>query len=72
MKLCAIYRVMVFEQEPWLKLYNALNTAKRQAAVNPFVKDFYKLMHNNVFGKCLENMRQQQDVKIVTCLVQAK
>ena len=66
MVVTKIYRVLQFQQTPWLKTYIDFNTKQRSLATTQFAKDFYKLMNNTVFGKTHENIRKHVNVELIT------
>ena len=54
------HRVLAF------KTYIYFNTHQRSLARSSFLKDFFILMNNSVFGKTQENLRKRVQVKLIT------
>ena len=61
-----IHRVFTFRQSTWLKTYIDFNTQQRSLARRSFLKDFFKLKNNSVFGKPQENLRKRVHVELIT------
>ncbi|KAE9527872.1 hypothetical protein AGLY_012696 [Aphis glycines] len=55
----------------WMASYIELYTRMRREARNRFEKDFWKLLINSVFGKCMENVRTRIFLKLVSSDKQA-
>ena len=55
-----------FDQRASLVPYIEFNIQLRTRAKNNFEKDFFKLMNNSVFGKMMENIREQRHINLVT------
>lgn len=65
LQITKVYIILQFLQSPWLKKYIDLNTIKRQQANNNFEEDFFKLLNNAIFRKCMENIRKRLKLQLV-------
>ena len=63
LRLKRINRAIRFSQSSWLKEWIDLNTNLRKVAENDSEKDYFKIMSNSVFGKCMENVRDRIEIK---------
>ncbi|XP_050062931.1 uncharacterized protein LOC126552279 [Aphis gossypii] len=66
LKLVKIHRAIRFSQKKWMASYIELCTKMRTEAKNEFEKEFWKLLINSVFGKCMENVRTRISIKLIS------
>mgnify|MGYP001811953810 CR=1 FL=1 len=66
LQVTRIYKVLKFNESPWMEPYIAKNTVFRQQATSAFHKDLFKLLNNSIFGKSIQNNRKQRNVRIIT------
>lgn len=64
MKIKEIFRVIQFDQKPFMKTWVDFCTEKRSQATNEFSKNFWKLLVNSVYGKTIESIVNRKQVKI--------
>ena len=65
LKLEKVHSVISFSESAWLKQYIDRNTEFRMKANNDFEKDYYKLLNNSFYGKTMENVRNDRDIRLV-------
>ena len=64
-----MHRILEFNQLQWLKPYVEFNTQKWKETEKQEVKygkALYKLMNNAVYRKTIENLRNRNDVRLIT------
>lgn len=66
MKIKEIFRVIKFNQRPFMKSWVDFCTEKRSQSTNDFTKNFWKLLVNSVYGKTIESLNNRKQVKIVS------
>ena len=64
LKIDRIYKVVKFNQAPFLKQYIEFNSAHCKVARNTFEEMFFKMMNNAVFGKTMEDVRKRVGVSL--------
>ena len=66
LKIATIHRILSFRQSCWMKPYIDFNNKKRMEAVSDFDREFFKLMNNSTFGKCMENVKRRIKMVLTT------
>ena len=66
MKIKEIHKILSFKQSQWMKPYIDFNNLKRKEATSTFDKEFFKLMNNSVFGKCMENVKRRMKMELTS------
>ena len=56
---------MEFSYLGWLKSYKNIGMKFRTKAKTDFQKDFFKLVNTSVFGKSMENVTKNRDIRLV-------
>jgi hypothetical protein len=72
LELKKVHRVLTAKQGSILEPYILFNSKRRQEAKYMYEISFWKNLNNQLFGKCLQNVRNLIDVKIVTNAAQAR
>ncbi len=66
LQVTKLHRAVSFTQAPIFREYINYNTAKRAATKNESERNYYKLKNNSLFGKCMENVRKRQSIRLCT------
>ena len=71
-RVTQVHRILSFTQTNWLAPYIDMNTRKRQASKNSFVKKLVKLLNNSIYGKCVENVLKRRSIYLCNTRRKAK
>jgi hypothetical protein len=63
-RITMVHRGIKFTQSNFIAPNVKFNTEQRQKAKNDFEKDFWKLMVNAPYGKSMQSVRNQQNIKL--------
>lgn len=66
LKVVKVHKIMKFDQSKLLATYVDKCTSMRVLAKNKFEYEFWKLLVNSVYGKCMENPCKRLDIKLVS------
>ena len=72
LKLQKIHRGISYTECDFLAQYINFNTKLRAKAQNEFEKDFFKLLNNSIFGKCMESVRLRENYTFATSVSQLR
>ena len=60
-----VYKVLQFDQKDWMSGYVRDVAELRRQTDNPIERNFYKFFINSLFGKSIQNLRKQMNLKVV-------
>jgi len=63
-RVTKVHRAIQFQQSEIFRRYIDENTSKRAQASSKFLKDYYKLKNNSLYGKTVENLRKRKDIRL--------
>ncbi|XP_050064242.1 uncharacterized protein LOC126553102 [Aphis gossypii] len=66
LKVKKVHRILRFSQSRWMAPYINLCTNMRVKSRNEFERQFWKLLVNSVYGKCMENVRKRMSMFLVS------
>ncbi len=66
LKVKKVHRILRFSQSRWMAPYINLCTNMRVKSRNEFERQFWKLLVNSVYGKCMENVRKRMSMLLVS------
>ena len=59
-----VHRIVRFDQKEIFQKYVSTNTDLRSESTNDFDKNYYKLLNNSLYGKCVENLKKRINLRL--------